>query len=99
VLVQIAKMIDAKSGVPFYRQIIDQEKVAVACGHFRPDDRLPTAYQLAADLSISANTVIRAYRALEIERMLATKHGSETFVNGRPCRPRHLPALRSPASV
>jgi len=73
--------IDAKSGVPSYRQIIDQVKVAVACGHFRPGDRLPTVYQLAADLSISVNTVIRAYRTLEIEGMLATKHGSGTFVS------------------
>ncbi|MFC1597772.1 GntR family transcriptional regulator [Planctomycetota bacterium] len=53
-------LIDAKSGVPFYRQIIDQVKVAVACSRFRPGDRLPTVYQLAADLSISPNTVLRA---------------------------------------
>jgi len=61
-------LIDAKSGVPSYRQIIDQVKVAVACGHIRPGDRLPTVCQLAADLSVSHNTMIRAYRRALLER-------------------------------
>ena len=74
-------VIDAKSGVPFYRQIIDQVKVAVACGHIRPRRPAPTVHQVATDLYINRTTVIRAYRTLELEGMLATKHGSETFVS------------------
>ena len=75
--------IDNKSGVPFYRQIIEQVKFAVASGDLQPSDRLPTVRQLAVDLSINPNTVIRAYRELEIEGMLDTQQGSGTFVSHR----------------
>ncbi len=72
--------IDTKSGVPFYRQIIEQIKYAVARGRLGPGDRLPTVRQLAVDLSINPNTVIRAYRELEIEGVIDTHQGSGTFV-------------------
>ena len=72
--------IDFKSGVPFYRQIIEQVKFAMARGDLHPGDQLPTVRQLAVDLSINPNTVIRAYRELEIGGMLETHQGSGTFV-------------------
>ncbi len=75
--------IDTKSGVPFYRQIIEQVKVGIARGVLKPGDRLPTVRQLAVDLSINPNTVIRAYRELEIERLLETQQGSGTFVGSK----------------
>jgi len=75
--------IDTKSGVPLYRQVIEQVKFAIARGDLRPGDRLPTVRQLAVDLSINPNTVIRAYRELEIEGMLETQQGSGTFVGDR----------------
>jgi len=75
--------IDNKSGVPFYRQIIEQVKFGVARGDLGPGDRLPTVRQLAVDLSINPNTVIRAYRELEIEGALDTQQGSGTFVSDR----------------
>jgi len=75
--------IDGKSGVPFYRQIIEQVKFAIARGDLAPGDRLPTVRQLAVDLSINPNTVIRAYRELEIEGVLETQQGSGTFVGQR----------------
>jgi DNA-binding transcriptional regulator YhcF (GntR family) len=82
-MVQIS--IDLKSGVPFYRQIIEQVKFAIARGDLASGDRLPTVRQLAVDLSINPNTVIRAYRELEIAGMLNTQQGSGTFVsNNRP---------------
>jgi GntR family transcriptional regulator len=74
-------LIDTKSGVPFYRQIIEQVKFAIARGALQPGDRLPTVRQLAVDLSINPNTVVRAYRELEIEGMLDTQQGSGTFVS------------------
>jgi GntR family transcriptional regulator len=73
--------IDPKSGVPFYRQIIEQVKFSIASGDLKPGDRLPTVRQLAVDLSINPNTVIRAYRELEIESLLDTQQGSGTFVS------------------
>ncbi len=79
----MAFRIDSKSGVPFYRQIIEQVKFAIARGVLRPGDRLPTVRQLAVDLSINPNTVIRAYRELEIEGVLETQQGSGTFVGNQ----------------
>ncbi len=72
--------IDSKSGVPFYRQIIEQIKFAVAHGRLQPGDRLPTVRQLAVDLAVNPNTVVRAYRELEIEGVIDTQQGSGTFV-------------------
>lgn len=75
--------IDARSGVPLYRQIIEQVKFGIARGKLGPGDQLPTVRQLAVDLSINPNTVIRAYRELEIEGVLETHQGSGTFVSTR----------------
>jgi len=72
--------LDLKSGVPYYRQIIEQVKVAVAQGRVAPGEQLPTVRRLAVDLSINPNTVVRAYRELEIEGVLVTQQGSGTFV-------------------
>ncbi len=76
----MAISIDSKSGVPFYRQIIEQVKFGIARGDLHPGDQLPTVRQLAVDLSINPNTVIRAYRELEIAGVLETHQGSGTFV-------------------
>ena len=73
-------LIDPQSGVPFYRQIIEQVKFAIARGGLAPGERLPTVRQLAVDLSINPNTVVRAYRELEITRVIDTHQGSGTFV-------------------
>lgn len=72
--------IDSKSGVPFYRQIVEQVMFAIARGALEPGDRLPTVRQLAVDLAINPNTVVRAYRQMEIEGVLETQQGSGTFV-------------------
>ena len=73
--------IDPKSGVPFYRQIIERVKFGIAGGRLTPGDQLPTVRRLAADLSVNPNTVIRAYREMEIEGVLNTQQGSGTFVS------------------
>jgi GntR family transcriptional regulator len=73
-------LIDPKSGVPFYRQILEQVKFGIAGGELEPGDQLPTVRQLAVDLSVNPNTVVRAYRELEIEGVIETHQGSGTFV-------------------
>jgi len=75
--------IDSKSGVPYYRQIIEQVKYGISRGELQPGDRLPTVRQLAVDLSVNPNTIIRAYREMEIEDVLETHQGSGTFVGSR----------------
>ena len=76
--------LDVKSGVPFYRQVIDQVKAAIATESLSPGDRLPTVRQLAVDLSINPNTVSRAYTELELTGLVETQMGSGTYVGNRP---------------
>ena len=79
-----APQLDLASGVPAYRQIIDQVLGAIASGTLRGGDQLPTVRQLAVDLSINPNTVVRAYRELEIRGILTTQQGIGTFVTTQP---------------
>ena len=72
--------IDPHSGVPFYRQIIDQVQFAIANDTLAPGERLPTVRQLAVDLKINPNTVARAYQELEIKGVVNTQMGTGTFV-------------------
>lgn len=72
--------IDPQSGVPFYRQIIDQVQFAIGNGRLGCGDRLPTVRQLAVDLKINPNTVARAYQELEIKGVVNTQMGTGTFV-------------------
>jgi GntR family transcriptional regulator len=72
--------LDARSGVPAYRQIIDQVLGAISAGVLKTGDQLPTVRQLAVDLAINPNTVVRAYRELEIREVLSTQQGTGTFV-------------------
>ena len=72
--------LDLKSGMPFYRQIIDQVKSSIATGRLEPGNRLPTVRQLAVDLSVNPNTVSRAYTELELTGLVDTHMGSGTFV-------------------
>ncbi len=72
--------LDEYSGVPVYRQIIDQVRGGVASGVLATGDQLPTVRQLAVDLSINPNTVVRAYRELELSGLLDSTQGMGTFV-------------------
>jgi GntR family transcriptional regulator len=87
VILAIEIKLDVKSGVPFYRQVIDQVKAAIATESLSPGDRLPTVRQLAVDLSINPNTVSRAYTELELTGLVETQMGSGTFVGNRPVEP------------
>jgi GntR family transcriptional regulator len=75
--------LDPHSGVPVYRQLIDQVQAAVAAGVLRVGDQLPTVRQVAVDLAINPNTVSRAYREMEIRGTLDTQQGTGTFVADR----------------
>jgi len=75
--------LDPSSGVPFYRQVIDQVLLAVADGRLKPGTQLPTVRQLAVDLSVNLNTVAKAYREMEIRGIVETQQGTGTFVATR----------------
>jgi GntR family transcriptional regulator len=73
--------LDLHSGVPVYRQIIDQVMGGIAAGALAAGDQLPTVRQVAVDLAINPNTVVRAYRELEIRGTLETQQGTGTFIS------------------
>jgi GntR family transcriptional regulator len=77
---EFAFRLDAHSGVPVYRQLIDQVLAAIATGSLRTGDQLPTVRQVAVDLAINPNTVMRAYREMEIRGVLDTQQGAGTFI-------------------
>jgi GntR family transcriptional regulator len=78
--VEFAFRLDGRSGVPVYRQLIDQVHGAIASGVLRPGDQLPTVRLVAVELAINPNTVLRAYREMEIRGILDTQQGTGTFI-------------------
>ncbi len=72
--------LDIKSGVPFYRQIVDQIRYGIASGHLLPGEQLPTVRDLAVRLEINPNTIRKAYSELEILDILDTQQGTGTFI-------------------
>lgn len=75
--------LDSHSGVPVYRQLIDQVQAAIASSALAAGDQLPTVRQVAVDLAINPNTVSRAYREMEIRGLLDTQQGTGTFIADR----------------
>ena len=80
--------LDSSSGVPFYRQIIDQVLLAIADGRLSAGAQLPTVRQLAVDLSVNLNTVAKAYREMEIRGIVQTQQGTGTFIATRAADPK-----------
>src|SRR5512146_1995539 len=75
--------LDPGSGVPLYRQVIDQVLLAVGDGRLAPGTQLPTVRQLAVDLAVNLNTIARAYREMEIRGIVETQQGTGTFIASR----------------
>jgi GntR family transcriptional regulator len=75
--------LDLHTGVPVYRQLIDQVRAAIASGTLTAGVQLPTVRQLAVDLEINPNTVMRAYRELELGGLLETHQGTGTFISDK----------------
>ncbi len=69
-----------QSGVPIYRQIIDQIRYGIATGSWKTGEQLPTVRALAVELRVNLNTVSKAYKELEIQKILETHQGTGTFI-------------------
>jgi GntR family transcriptional regulator len=74
--------LDGRSGVAPYRQLIDQVKQALRLGLLSEGDRLPTVKDAVAMVAVNPNTVLKAYRELEYEGLVAARPGVGTFVTG-----------------
>ena len=74
--------LDARSRVAPYRQLIHQVRHALRLGLLREGDQLPKVKDVVAGLAINPNTVLKAYRELEYEGLVAARPGIGTFVTG-----------------
>lgn len=74
-------LLDYSSGVPVYRQIIDQIIFGIASGQLKLGEQLPTVRALAVELKVNLNTVSKAYKELEIKNILEAQQGTGTFIN------------------
>ena len=73
-------LLDYSSGIPIYRQIIDQIRFGIASGQLKLGEQLPTVRALAVELKVNLNTVSKAYKELEIKNILETQQGTGTFI-------------------
>ncbi len=73
--------VNPHSGVPLYVQLVEQIQRAVQVGILRPGDSLPPMRQLAAELHLGLNTIVKAYSELESLGILETRGGAGTVVS------------------
>ena len=76
--------VEYNSGIPVYRQIINQICAAVAADTFKPGDQLPTIRALSERLNVNPNTVAKAYRELELKGIIVSERGSGSFIQAQP---------------
>ncbi len=72
--------LDSRSGVSMYLQLVQQVRQAIRFGRLHPGDQLPSVREVVAKLAINPNTVLKAYRELEMEGLVASRPGTGTFV-------------------
>ena len=75
-------VVDPQSGVPVYRQLMDQIKFHVASGLARPGDELPSTRALSAELGVNPMTISKAYSFLEMEGIVERRPGRPLVVSG-----------------
>src|SRR5580693_3123510 len=72
--------LDSGSGVPTYLQLVHQVERALRLGYLKPGDQLPKVRNVVGALLIHPNTVLKAYKELEIKGLTAGRPGQGTFV-------------------
>ncbi len=77
---ELSIQLSGASGVPYYRQIVDQMAQSIRSGHLPAKSRLPSVRELAAQLLVSLITVRRAYADLEVAGLIVRRQGRGTFV-------------------
>src|SRR5690242_9240100 len=75
-------VLDPRSRVATYMQLVEQVKQSLRVGLLRPGDQLPRVRQVAQSLAINPNTVLKAYRELELDGLCEGRPGVGTFVTG-----------------
>ncbi len=72
--------LDPSSGVPTYLQLVQQVEHALRLGYLKPGDQLPKVRDVVAALTINPNTVLKAYKELEVKGLAAGRPGQGTFI-------------------
>jgi len=67
--------LEPASGVPIYRQLIDQVRRLVASGHLAPGAELPSVREVAAEYTVNPTTISKAYGLLELEGLVQRNRG------------------------
>jgi GntR family transcriptional regulator len=83
----ISFRVDGRSAVPPYLQIVQQVRQALRMGLIDVGDQLPSVREVVAATAINPNPVLKAYRDLEREGLVAAAAGRGTFVTKRPDGP------------
>ncbi|MEM9445443.1 MAG: GntR family transcriptional regulator [Verrucomicrobiota bacterium] len=73
--------IEANSGVPIYRQMVEQLRDSILAGRLAAGEQLPSVRELSAQVKINPLTVSKVYQTLESEELLETRRGIGTYVN------------------
>jgi GntR family transcriptional regulator len=73
--------INQGDGLPLYLQLVNQIKALIATGRLTPDEELPAVRVLAQQLVLNPNTVVRAYRELEMAGLIYKRRGAGTYVS------------------
>ena len=76
--------VDAGSGVPIYRQLVQQVRRDVMLGRLRPGDQLPSVKEVVDSLSVNPNTVVKAFGELAHQGLVVRRQGVGTFVAAAP---------------
>jgi len=79
--------LDSRSGIPAYLQVVNQVRHALRLGLLDTGDQLPTVKEVVCQVAINPNTVLKAYRELEMEGLVEGRAGVGTFVLRRPPGP------------
>ncbi|OHB76836.1 MAG: hypothetical protein A2Z34_02305 [Planctomycetes bacterium RBG_16_59_8] len=73
--------LQTQSGVPIFRQVMDQVRYYIASGAMKPGDQLPTVRDLAQDLHVNPMTISKAYSLLQMQGVLELRKGVGVFVS------------------
>jgi GntR family transcriptional regulator len=79
--------LDPRSGIPAYLQVVNQVRHALRLGLLDTGDQLPTVKEVVSQVAVNPNTILKAYRELEMEGLVEGRQGVGTFVVRRPPGP------------
>jgi GntR family transcriptional regulator len=80
--------LEPKAGISLYQQVVHQLTSAILGGRLTPGAQLPSVRELAKSTGVNALTVLKAYSALEQQKLIETRWGKGSFVAAAPPAPK-----------